>query len=64
MVRWADRFGVRIMPRSGGHSYAGYSTTSAGVVVDLSRLRGVRVSGGRATVGPGTQLIDLYSANR
>ncbi len=62
VVRWADRFGIRIVPRSGGHSYAGYSTTSAGVVVDLSRLRGVRESGGRANVGPGTQLIDLYSA--
>lgn len=23
LVRWADRFGIRIVPRSGGHSYAG-----------------------------------------
>ena len=61
VVNWANRFDVRIVARSGGHSYAGYSTTGNGVVVDLSRLRGIRVAGGRATVGPGAQLIDVYS---
>ena len=61
VVNWANRFDVRIVARSGGHSYAGYSTIGNGVVVDLSRLRGIRVSGGRATVGPGAQLIDVYS---
>ena len=61
VVNWADRFGVRVVARSGGHSYAGYSTTSGGVVVDLSLLRGIRVAGGRATVGAGAQLIDVYS---
>jgi FAD/FMN-containing dehydrogenase len=49
------------VPRAGGHSYAGYSTTSNGVVVDLSRMRGVRVSNGQATIGAGTQLIDVYA---
>ena len=29
-VRWANRFDVRVIARSGGHSYAGYSTTSTG----------------------------------
>jgi FAD/FMN-containing dehydrogenase len=62
LVRWANRFDVRLVPRAGGHSYAGYSTTSRGVVVDLSRMRGVRVANGRATVGGGTQLIDMYAA--
>src|ERR671913_2569611 len=38
VVRWANRFDVRVVARSGGHSYAGYSTTSDGVVIDLSRL--------------------------
>ena len=59
VVRWADRFNVRLVARSGGHSYAGYSTIGNGVVVDLSRMRRVRVSGGRATVGAGAQLIDV-----
>jgi FAD/FMN-containing dehydrogenase len=64
IVKWANRFDVHIVPKSGGHSYAGYSTTSNGVVVDLSRMRGIRVNTGqkRATVGGGTQLIDLYAA--
>jgi FAD/FMN-containing dehydrogenase len=61
-VRWANRFDVRLVARSGGHSYAGYCTTSDGVVLDLSRLDGIRVSGGRATVGPAAQLIDVQRA--
>jgi FAD/FMN-containing dehydrogenase len=62
VVRWANRFGVRVVPRAGGHSYAGYSTTGRGVVLDLSRWRGIRVANGRATVGAGAQLIDMYAA--
>jgi FAD/FMN-containing dehydrogenase len=64
VVRWADRFGVRLVARSGGHSYAGYSTLRKGVVVDLCRLGGVRVRGasGSATVGAGAQLIDVYAS--
>ncbi len=61
-VRWADRFDVRVVARSGGHSYAGYSSTGDGVVLDLSKLRGVQVAGARATVGPGAQLIDVQRA--
>jgi hypothetical protein len=61
VVNWANRFGVRMTARSGGHSYAGYSTIAGGVVVDLSRLRGIGISNGRATVGAGAQLIDVYS---
>jgi FAD/FMN-containing dehydrogenase len=61
VVRWANRFGVRVVARSGGHSYGGYSTTGNGVVVDLGRLRGVRVANGRATVGAGARLIDVYA---
>jgi FAD/FMN-containing dehydrogenase len=61
-VRWADRFDVRVVARSGGHSYAGYSSTGDGVVLDLSKLRAVRVARGRATVGPAAQLIDVQRA--
>jgi FAD/FMN-containing dehydrogenase len=59
-VRWARRHAVRIVPRSGGHSYGGYSTTS-GVVVDVSRLSGVALDRhGHAVVGAGAKLIDVY----
>ncbi|HTI32553.1 MAG TPA: FAD-binding oxidoreductase [Miltoncostaea sp.] len=63
-VRWSARHGVRITARSGGHSYAGYSTVDGGLVVDLSRLNGIAVSADRRTVqvGAGAHLIDVYTA--
>jgi FAD/FMN-containing dehydrogenase len=61
-VRWAQKHHIRIVPRCGGHSYAGYSTIGAGVVVDVSRMRGVHARNGLATVGAGARLIDVYGA--
>ena len=59
-VRWARQHAVRIVPRSGGHSYGGYSTTS-GVVVDVSRLNRISLDKrNRAAVGAGARLIDVY----
>lgn len=60
-VRWAARRGVKITARSGGHSYAGYSTARDGLVVDLRRLQRVSLSGRTVTAGPGTHLIGLYA---
>jgi FAD/FMN-containing dehydrogenase len=60
-VRWARNHGVRIVPRSGGHSYGGYSTTS-GVIVDVSRLHAISLTAdGRAAVGAGAHLLDVYT---
>jgi FAD/FMN-containing dehydrogenase len=61
-VRWAARHDVPIAARSGGHSYAGYASVRGGLVVDLRRLDRISVSrgSGRATIGPGAQLIDVY----
>jgi hypothetical protein len=50
-----------IAARSGGHSYAGYSTPDNALVVDLTGLSGVRVDGDTAVVGAGTRLIDVYA---
>jgi FAD/FMN-containing dehydrogenase len=63
-VRWCSKYDVRIAARSGGHSYAGYSTVQGGLIVDLSRLAGIRVAPGGKTVqvGSGNRLIDMYSA--
>jgi FAD/FMN-containing dehydrogenase len=63
-VRWAVAHDVPLRARSGGHSYAGYSTLSGGVVLDLRNMRGVSVNrrAGTATVGAGAQLIDVYTA--
>jgi FAD/FMN-containing dehydrogenase len=48
--------------RSGGHSYAGYSTTATGIVVDVSRLASITVNAGAGTVGIGAggRLMDVY----
>lgn len=62
-VRWAVGNGVPLRARSGGHSYAGYSTLSNGLVLDLRRLNGISVDSraGTATIGAGAQLIDVYA---
>ena len=59
-VRWAREHAVRIVPRAGGHSYGGYSTTT-GIIVDVSRLNGITLDPSRrAVVGAGARLIDVY----
>jgi FAD/FMN-containing dehydrogenase len=63
-VSWGVAHGVPLRARSGGHSYAGYSTLSGGMVVDLRNLRGISVDtrNRTATIGAGSQLIDVYAA--
>ncbi len=59
VVRWADRLGLRVTPRSGGHCFAGRS--SAGdVVVGVSELNRITVTGGQVEVESGVRLGDLY----
>ena len=59
VVKWANRYDVPLVARSGGHAYNGGSTGNTPVVVDLGRLDGVRLSsGGIATIGPGAPLIE------
>jgi hypothetical protein len=41
-VDWSRRYGVQPVGRTGGHSYAGFSTTT-GLVIDMARLNGVSV---------------------
>ena len=62
-VRWAVGHGVPLRARSGGHSYAGYSTLSNGLVLDLRKMNGISVNqrAGTATIGAGAQLIDVYT---
>ena len=59
-LAFVRKFGVPFAARSGGHSYAGWSGTS-GLIVDVSNLKTVAVSGATATVGAGTRLIDFYN---
>ncbi|MGZ4386009.1 MAG: FAD-binding oxidoreductase [Gaiellaceae bacterium] len=61
-LHWAGKHAVHVVPRAGGHSYGGYSTTP-GVVLDVSRVGGVHVGPGKKTavIGAGAELIDVYA---
>ena len=58
-ISFARRNGVDIAMRSGGHSFAGHSSTR-GVLIDVGPMRSVSVSGDVATVGAGARLGDVY----
>ena len=60
-ILFARRHGLHATPRSGGHCFAGRSSTE-GVVIDVSPMRSVSVSGGVATVGAGARLGGVYDA--
>ncbi|WP_406212761.1 FAD-binding oxidoreductase [Streptomyces decoyicus] len=47
--------------RSGGHSFAGWSTTP-GLVLDLSRMAHVTTDGRTVHLGPGAQAVDVLDA--
>lgn len=61
VIRFARRHGLEIAARGGGHSFAGHSSTR-GVVIDVTPMRSVSVSGGVGTVGAGARLGDVYEA--
>ncbi len=60
---WAERNDVPFAIRSGGHSYAGFSTTS-GLMIDVSLMNevGDLDARGRVRVGGGTRNADVYAA--
>ncbi|HEX4203896.1 MAG TPA: FAD-binding oxidoreductase [Ktedonobacteraceae bacterium] len=62
-LAFAHRFNVAVTARSGGHSYAGYSTTT-GLVLDVTHMNTVALNSNKAsaTVGAGAKLIDVYTA--
>ena len=64
-LRWAQANRVPLVARSGGHSYAGYSTTT-GLMIDVSSMNRVDVDGatGIATLGGGARNKHVYAACR
>ena len=60
-ILFAQDNDITVAVRSGGHSAAGYSTTT-GLVIDVSRLDSVAVGTGTVTLGPGTQAVDAVNA--
>jgi FAD/FMN-containing dehydrogenase len=60
-IGYARGTGLHVVPRSGGHCFAGRSST-AGMVLDLSGLDGISVAdGGLATIGAGARLARVYA---
>jgi FAD/FMN-containing dehydrogenase len=59
VLAFVRRFGLAVTTRSGGHNYAGYSTTS-GVVIDVGPIQTIDVSTDTATIGAGARLADVY----
>jgi FAD/FMN-containing dehydrogenase len=63
VIRYTVAHDIPVRARSGGHSFAGYSTLDRGVVVDLRYLHDISVDrrAGTVTIGAGAQLIDVYA---
>ncbi|MCM0020443.1 MAG: FAD-binding oxidoreductase [Tagaea sp.] len=61
-IKWVVKHGVRFVGRSGGHSYAGYSTTE-GLVLDVSAMNagGFDRATGIATVQAGSRNGQVYA---
>jgi len=62
-IQFAERHGVELSVRSGGHCYGGWSTGS-GLVIDVSPMNQVDYDPVTdiVNVGSGTRLIDLYAS--
>jgi FAD/FMN-containing dehydrogenase len=60
-ISFVRRHGLEHATRSGGHSFAGQSSTG-GLLIDVSPMRSVSVDGGVARIGAGASLGDVYEA--
>ncbi|MEU6084607.1 FAD-binding oxidoreductase [Streptomyces sp. NPDC047108] len=61
-LAFARRHSVPVSIRNGGHSYAGWSSGTGRLVIDVSRLSRIAVDGDtEAVVGAGAKLVDVYS---
>lgn len=61
-IKYAAATGDRIVPRGGGHCFAGRSSTD-GIVLDLAGIDGISVDeDGVATIGAGARLGQVYAA--
>ncbi|MFB6810622.1 FAD-binding oxidoreductase [Streptomyces sp. NPDC056387] len=59
---FARRSASPVVPRAGGHSYAGWSTCAGGLVVDVGAMAGRAVEGTGVRIGAGARLGDVNRA--
>lgn len=59
---WAQKAGVKIRPKSGGHSYAGYSAPQGGLMIETTLMNEGRYDAatGQAWIGGGVRNSDVY----
>jgi FAD/FMN-containing dehydrogenase len=64
-ILWARQHDVPVVARSGGHSYAGFSTTT-GLIIDVSLMNALSFesSSGVAVAAAGVRNADVYEALR
>jgi FAD/FMN-containing dehydrogenase len=60
-ISFAHQHGLEIATRSGGHCFAGRSSTE-GLLVDVRPMHSVEISNGVVTVGGGTRLGEVYES--
>ena len=60
-LAFARQEGLHVALRSGGHCFAGRSSTT-GLVIDVSAMDGISISEGTVTVGAGARLAKVYDA--
>jgi FAD/FMN-containing dehydrogenase len=61
-ILWGRKYGVPLVARSGGHSYAGYSTTT-GLLIDVTMMRSFAFDRrtGTATLGGGSRNAEVFT---
>jgi len=60
-ITFATKFKLPFRMRSGGHSYAGYSSVNGGLIIDVSLMDFFFIGPGTAEVGAGMDLINFYN---
>jgi FAD/FMN-containing dehydrogenase len=60
-LSFARRFGLQARPRSGGHSYAGWSSVTGGLIIDVTPMSHFTVGSGTVAVGTGLDLMSFYN---
>lgn len=60
-LSFATKFKMPVRARSGGHSYAGWSSVTGGLIVDVSDMNSFKAGSGTVRVGSGISLLDFYA---
>jgi FAD/FMN-containing dehydrogenase len=61
-LSFVTRFSMPVRARSGGHSYAGWSSVTGGLIIDVSDMNTFSKGSGSVTVGSGIDLIHFYES--